>query len=348
MNPVKKRAARVGKHLLFWLAYLMFYVGLAHPYRDLTLGELILLFSSSLPLDMLLVYFHLNFLIPRFLLTRRLVMFGLIFGAVALVMVVVKRFASFYVLQPLFVNTPRPEGFEFWNLAAMAFSVINLYAVVFLAASIKLVSFWMETNQRRLQLENQNKSSELALLRMQVNPHFLFNSLNNIHTLIGVDTEKASDALLLLSGILRYMLYGAVSEKVFLRDEITYLQDYVGLQQLRFAHPGMIRFAVEGDAAGWQIAPMLLIPFVENAFKHHDKLNEQANISIRMGITGGLLVLEVSNAIRPAQPVAVDEGGGIGLLNVRRRLELLYDRKHSLEVTRTERLFFVKLTVDLA
>lgn len=345
---MKGYLARMMKHLLFWMAYLVFYVGLAHPYRDLTLGGVTLLFASSLPLDMVLVYFHLYFLIPKFLLTRRILAFGLLFTATALVMIVVKRFASYYLLQPLFIDTPRPEGFVFWNFAAMAFSVINLYAIVFLAASIKLASYWMEINQRRLQLENQNKSSELALLRMQVNPHFLFNSLNNIHTLISVDQEKAADALLLLSGIMRYMLYGSAAERVALHDELEYLGNYIGLQQLRLTHPDTIQFVVQGDATSHRIAPMLLIPFVENAFKHHDKLNEQIPVSIRLDVEGPTLKMMVSNAVRHDQAIMVDQSGGIGLINVKRRLQLLYPQKHTLLIDNTGSLFLVELTIELA
>lgn len=262
-------------------------------------------------------------------------------------MVVVKRYLSYSVLQPLFIENPTPDGFIFWNFGAMAFSLVNLYAVVFLAASIKLVSVWMVINQNHLQLEAQHKASELELLRMQVNPHFLFNSLNNIHTLIGVDDEKASNALLLLSGIMRYMLQGSVSDKVSLKDEIDYLKDYIGLQGLRFSDPEMIRFSVVGDPDGCQVAPMLFIPFVENAFKHHDKLNLVIPVSISLSIKNEEVVMLVSNAMKKTKSAPIDKVGGIGLANVRRRLELLYPGKHSLLITNTDEMHQVSLKLVL-
>lgn len=345
---MKAISKRIVKHVLFWVAYLLFYVSLAHPYRDLSLAQLILLFASSLPLDVSLVYFHIYYLIPKFLLKRRFLSFTLLFLIIALTMVAVKRYLSYFVLQPLFIQNPTPDGFVFWNFGALAFSLVNLYAVVFLAASINLVSIWMETNQNRLQLEAQNKASELELLRMQVNPHFLFNSLNNIHTLIGVDDEKASNALLLLSGIMRYMLHGSVSDKVPLTDEIDYLKNYVGLQVLRFSDPEMIRFSVVGNPEGHLIAPMLLIPFVENAFKHHDKLNKEVPVSILLSIEQAKVNLFVSNAMKQTKAAPFATVGGIGLSNVTRRLELLYPNKHTLLVSNTGAIYEVQLILSFS
>lgn len=171
-------------------------------------------------------------------------------------------------------------------------------------------------------LEIQNRQSELSFLRSQINPHFLFNSLNNIYSLVYQGSEQALTAIAGLSDLLRYMLYDA-AEKVPLATEMDYIRKYIGLQQLRFDHPVAVEVKVEGKIEGVAIPPLLLIPFVENAFKHGDL--DRGGLSIYLQSSAQKTFFYCTNRKGSQQK---DPGGGIGLENVKRRLSLLYPGKH--------------------
>lgn len=171
--------------------------------------------------------------------------------------------------------------------------------------------------------------AELSLLKSQVNPHFLFNTINDIYALVYQKSDEAPEALLKLSGLLRYMLYEDGREKVSLEKELTYLQDYLDLQRIGSKQRTFIDFRVEGDARMFQIAPLLLIPFAENIVKHGVIDDPLRPARLHVEASGGRFRLHAVNAVRPQQK---DGTGGIGLSNVRRRLELLYPGRHSFEV----------------
>jgi len=171
-------------------------------------------------------------------------------------------------------------------------------------------------------LEIQNRKSELSFLRSQINPHFLFNSLNNIYSLVYQGSGQALTAIAGLSELLRYMLYDA-AEKVPLATEMAYIQKYIGLQQLRFEHPVEVDLKMEGNMDGIVIPPLLLIPFIENAFKHGDL--SKGGLSIYLQSSSQKTYFHCTNRKGLQQK---DPGGGIGLENVKRRLSLLYPDKH--------------------
>jgi two-component system LytT family sensor kinase len=187
----------------------------------------------------------------------------------------------------------------------------------------------------------QNKQSELSFLRSQVNPHFLFNNLNNIYSLVYYKSDQALNAISGLSELLRYMLYDT-NDTVALTTEIAYIEKYIALQQLRFEHPSDVEFEINGDLDAVNIPPLLLIPFIENAFKHGDYSAKQwLNISIRT--TNGSINFYCSNKKTTKKQ---DATGGIGITNVKRRLALLYPGKHNLEIIEDDELFTVKLMLE--
>jgi LytS/YehU family sensor histidine kinase len=225
--------------------------------------------------------------------------------------------------------------------------VYNQFPIVLIASAIKILKLWIEERYKRMELEIQNQSSELALLRNQINPHFLFNTLNNIHTLITKDSNKAADALMRLSDIMRYMLYETNTELVPLENEIEYIQSYIELQKLRLANPQKVIFDARNTNSGFLIAPMLLIPFIENAFKHSEKNSNTAPISIKLESNAQIFRFELSNPIRDKQNESLDSAGGIGLKNVNRRLELIYPNRHSLNISSLNNIFNVQLTLNV-
>ncbi|HVU54886.1 MAG TPA: histidine kinase [Puia sp.] len=175
-------------------------------------------------------------------------------------------------------------------------------------------------------LEIQNRQSELSFLRSQINPHFLFNSLNNIYSLVYHKSDQALTAIAGLSDLLRYMLYDA-AEKVPLKTEMDYIEKYIGLQQLRFDHPIEVSMKIDGDMQGILIPPLLFIPFVENAFKHGDL--DKGGLAVYLSSKKQKTYFHCTNRKGTQQK---DPGGGIGLGNVKRRLSLLYPGKHVFSV----------------
>ena len=187
----------------------------------------------------------------------------------------------------------------------------------------------------------QNRQSELSFLRSQINPHFLFNNLNNIYSLVYHQSDQSLNAIASLSELLRYMLYDT-SETVALSKEIAYIEKYIALQQLKFEHPEMIHFETNGQVETILVPPLLLIPFVENAFKHGDA-NAKDWLTLKFLTTSTHITFSCTNKKTQKNK---DREGGIGIENIRRRLELLYPSQYQLHVNEDQALFTVKLTLN--
>jgi LytS/YehU family sensor histidine kinase len=226
------------------------------------------------------------------------------------------------------------------------FNDIRLIIITFIySLLIKLAIGWYENQKIQADLINQKQISELALLRSQVNPHFFFNTLNNIYSLVYRKSEDAPEAIMKLSSIMRYMLYDATTDKVLLEKEIEYLKSFIELEKLRLRNKDFVSLQVSGSADGQTIAPMLLIPFVENAFKHASRTVPSPGILLYLDIKSQGIEFQVKNYIRKNQNSPKDQLGGIGLNNIRRRLELLYPQKYNLDIISNEGLFIVKLLI---
>jgi two-component system, LytTR family, sensor kinase len=230
---------------------------------------------------------------------------------------------------------------QWWFYSLRLVIIFGIYALF-----MKLAIEWFETQKLKSALLLEKKSSELALLRSQVNPHFLFNTLNNIYSLVYKKSEDAPEAVMKMSFIMRYMLYDATTDEVLLEKEIEYLKSFIELEKLRLRHKDFVEFTISGDVAGKTIAPMLLIFFVENAFKHGSKNVPSPGIRINLVIGEKQVRFEVSNAVRK-NVSATKEGqyGGLGLNNIRRRLNLIYPGKHQLSISNEEDLFNVQLII---
>lgn len=185
--------------------------------------------------------------------------------------------------------------------------------------------------------------TELKFLRSQISPHFLFNVLTNLVSLARKKSERLEEALIMLADLMRYMLYDTQGKKVPLQKEIDYLNSYIALQKLRFGTDIVVNTNIEAGAGAHEIEPMLLIPFVENAFKHGT-----AVIDIRLKVKDQQMVFEVQNQIAEDAVTAKDSSSGIGLNNVQQRLDLLYHKKYKLLVSETDHRFFITLTLHLS
>lgn len=203
-----------------------------------------------------------------------------------------------------------------------------------------------QAQQLKTELTAQNQTSELALLRTQINPHFLFNTLNNIYSLVYQRSDDAPQAVMKLSEIMRYMLYEATSEKVLLQNEINYLKSFIELQLLRLKSKEFVSFNITGNVDNRNISPMLLIAFVENAFKHGVKRGINPGIMINLDVSDRTINFEVINYCRKNDISNKDTTGGIGLTNIKRRLELLYPNKFALDILNNDDTYHVKLQIE--
>jgi LytS/YehU family sensor histidine kinase len=195
---------------------------------------------------------------------------------------------------------------------------------------------------KKEQLEN-----EMKLLRSQINPHFMFNALNNIYALAIQKNDRTPEAIMKLSLMMRYVLYEANVERVPVVKEWEYIDNYIDVQLLKFEKEVNITRVSQIDSGSTIIAPMLLLPFVENAFKHSNlEADETALIEISLTLTGNQLVFNVKNSL-PGINIINDSVGGIGLENVKRRLKYIYPKNHSLEIIRESGLFSVALKITL-
>ncbi|WP_203235012.1 sensor histidine kinase [Mucilaginibacter terrigena] len=199
---------------------------------------------------------------------------------------------------------------------------------------------------RKEQLEKQAVESELYYLKSQINPHFLFNTLNNIHTLVYKQAPAAPEAVMRLASLMRYMIYESNASMVPLTREIDYLQDYMGLQQLRYKKALVADLEIKGNAASCNIAPLLFIHLLENAYKHSPARLEPGDIKVGIGIIGNSLTFHIKNPMNEKHVNTLEGPGGIGLQNVRKRLALLYPGAHTLEINTTDGMFNLTLKIS--
>jgi two-component system LytT family sensor kinase len=300
--------------------------------------------DTALNLVLNLINFYAFYFIIPFLIKNRNIILSILTGAFFLFIIAVAR----YYIQVLFwkdiIHLPPKEmtNLNEWFYAGLRLSIIS-GAYAFL---IKFAIDWFDTQKLKAELVNQTQTSELALLRSQVNPHFLFNTLNNIYSLVCKKSPDAPEAIMKLSSIMRYMLYDANTDKVLLEKEIEYLESFIELQKLRIRHDNFVELRIEGDVNNKIIAPMLLIPFVENAFKHGDKAVNSPGIRIYLVVSPHKLVFEIINHVKKNFFGQKDKIGGIGLQNIKRRLEILYPGKYTLETTQENDLYRVNLSIQ--
>jgi len=196
-------------------------------------------------------------------------------------------------------------------------------------------------------MDRRSIRSELGVLRSQINPHFLFNVLNNIDSLIYEDKDKASNAIFLLSKIMRYMLKESNEEKAMLNNEVEYIQDYIELAKLSFEDPKFLVFSTSGDFSAKQIPPLLFIPIIENTIKHCNKQVKSPGIQIEFKVEKDFVELKTSNFVKRNDFKLPDAGSGNGLKNVEKRLILLFDKNYIFDINSNMNKFEVYLKIPL-
>ena len=339
----KKLLTQLAQHLLFWLAAFAILLKLFTTSSEIMKVDYIytLLFLITISFG---VYCNLQLLVPRFLQKGK---YGLY---IPLFLVNIAFWSWFNIL--FFDKLVDYVLTGYYFISYYSFIDICCFVLVFtgMTTLLKMARSWFllaETDKKLAQMQQLQAFTELNALRGQINPHFLFNSLNSIYSLVLSHSEKAAGAVLRLSDILRYTIYDTRDDFVPLQKELTYLNDYIELQRFRSGPETMINFKIEGETGSRKVAPLLFIPLVENAFKHGIKGDtENAFVDVDFSIKEDYLCLTVLNNRGVVAETVIAEGTGVGLDNVCRRLELIYPGKHALDISSDENQFNVKLTIQ--
>lgn len=337
---------RILRHVVFWIAIVVF---LSIPYC--TKGGMCFQYSMEtlllVPAWIFFVYILIYLLIPKFLIKKKYFAFFILFILSTAVTMMMWRMIQFYISQEIFYADSE-ERWEFWSFLYFFYGLISVYVVAGIAATIKLVRQALKTNKQNQLLVQEKLEAELKLLKSQIHPHFLFNTLNNLYALALDNSEKSAEGILKLSGLLHYMLYDCNAPLVLLKKEIKLIEDYISLEKLRYSKRLKVQFDIVGTTDNKMIPPMIILPFVENAFKHGtSKHLQKARINITLNTENQKLILIVENS--KSSGISNDESGyeeGIGLNNVSRRLELLYPGNHTLNIKDDDDKFTVYLEID--
>lgn len=309
-----------------------------HPQSQNDIINTIIWFTGDL---MLIGFFYLNALliIPRLFYKKKYTLYTLaIFGSFATYVMLV------WLLKISF--TQADKNFEFRK--HVFFSTFIFIFILACSIAYKTIKDKIIADNLAKEKENEYLKTELSLLRSQVSPHFMFNVLNNMVALARKQSDLLEPSLIKLSSLMRYMLYETDEEKVSLEKETEYLQSYIDLQRQRFSKKVIINVTMHPADKLYEIEPMLLIPFVENAFKHGTGMIEQAQIDIDLKAENNKVYFTVTNKYDPVSVEIKDKASGIGLVNVQRRLDLLYPHHHSLKITKSGGTFIVALQINLA
>lgn len=299
-------------------------------------------------LNLVWFYFHLYLFIPRWVVTKKMVWYGgALIGGLVVYSLAHQSLLELIRVQML-PELTNDQAYRMRKMtertSAMAIVFPFLFSM-FASLALHFMRAWYQREELDKARAAERMSAELAFLRSQISPHFLFNVLNQIVALSRKQPELVEPTVIRLSNLMRYMLYEANQALAPISKEIEYLQSYIALQQMRFRDQLKVDFEVKGDLHLWEIAPLLLIPFVENAFKHGTGLIQDPFIWVHLDLNKDLLTFAVENQYQPSLSNAKDETSGIGLENVRRRLTLLYPDRHALRIHTENGRFKVQLQI---
>ncbi|MEQ6166019.1 histidine kinase [Ekhidna sp. MALMAid0563] len=332
----------VAGHVLFWVLYMGIFTfvegGYSNQFEVAFYMEL-----GFLPFRLVVVYVNYFFLLPRFLQDRQFtnyILKTLLFVIVASFLH--RAFMYFYLNDILFPNW-NPGGFPRpYKLVQSAMIITS--PMIFLIG-IEVLLRWLDSERRAEQLAGEKLKAELSYLRSQINPHFFFNTLNNLYGLAMKKSDKTPEVVMMLSELMSYVLYEADKEHVPLTMELEQIERYIRLEQIRYENRFKVEFQTEGDIDHVSIPPLILLPFVENSFKHGiNRSSKEGWIAMVVSVSDDSLDFTIRNSI-PIRGLEKEEGG-LGISNVKKRLELLYDDNQKLEYTEKENEYIVKLTIQ--
>jgi two-component system, LytTR family, sensor kinase len=329
-------------HLFIWLFAIFANLPYSDFSRDIPPLQIVTYLFAFLYLMFVFYLFYL-FLTPKFLNRKKI---GEFFGLSFLVVLIMPFFGYtiLFLIRALFDGTFHNfyKGYSVKMHMSGYFPVLT--AAVF-GSFFRVIVNWFITMNQKAELDKQKLGIELDLLKSKLNPHFLFNTLNNIDSLIRQKPEEASTALIKLSEMMRYLTYETSAETVELRREVDYIRNFIELYRIRIKTPEDIRFEVKGEL-NVMISPALFVPLIENAFKFAIFRNNKPSVDISLFSENGIVVFEISNSYEIKPEKRVDNLSGYGIINLKKRLDLIYPYKHQLIIDPGELKYNVKLKID--
>ena len=331
-------------HFSFWCLYFSFFyyqISFTRHGEEVNYSKAFFDASTHILMMATLSYLNYFFLLPRFLIHKNLLKylfeFIIPFGVIVTLHIYLKRY--------IYADLSESKRFLYSTKFVLQHGIITLFIAIFVGM-LKFAEDWLALEGKRKELENEKLTAELTFLKAQINPHFLFNTLNNLYYLAFTNSPNTTEVIAKLSQMMRYMIYDSNHEKVFLSKEIEYIESYISLEKLRLNNQIPINFVVEGEVNQVKIVPLILITFLENAFKHGVSNNSiNAFISVNLSVQNKGLIYTVKNS---KLEINNHEKSGIGLQNVKRRLDLSYPQKSHLEVIETKNEYTISLTLDIS
>lgn len=351
---MKKQLITAISHSLVWICFFLIV-----PLMPMRPGESINLYTMVpffCAYAYLIVFFYINthVLLPRLIEKKKYLFYALYILFIFLIYFFIQRLI-WHNFNPIMNGPPPPhemfEGKRFsernnllpWRQISLSFFQFFLFFI--LSIGYKIALSWISINQRNREIEAEMLKSELSYLKAQINPHFFFNTLNTIYALTLSKSEKASEATLLLSQIVRYVLDKSKEDFVSLQEEVLYLEDYINLQKLRFSTALNVNFNIVGDPDKYNIAPLIMIPFIENAFQYGVSTHYTSEIDILIEAKEDKVYFKVNNHIYKSDNNVFDRNS-IGIENTRKRLDLIYPGNYSLVINNQNDSFQVELFIN--
>ncbi len=346
------KSIKISIHIIIWVvlfSFPLFFSPFETPdYAWITV-------HAWIPLMEYMIVFYLNYFIftTRFFFENKWLLFILMNSALVIVFILINGKGHGYLMHRdgIHRRPPPPPGFKKFpphhGLDFVLKDVVSFFIPVAFAIAIRSTENWIKTESEKKEIENRNLESELQHLRYQLQPHFFFNSLNNIYSLVEQSPNKAQEAIHSLSKLMRYLLYDVGKDKIELSQEIDFLKKYIQLMELRHNDQTIAHFVFpDTKHTHFKVAPLLFIPIIENAYKHGISATQPSDIMVEMVIKEEQLYFSSSNTNFPKNR-SDKSGSGIGLNNLRKRLQLIYPKKHQLTIEVVENVYSIKLQIAL-
>jgi hypothetical protein len=329
-------------HIGFWIVYIIIFTVVKASYKEEYL-EAFLFEITNLPMKLLVVYFNYFLLIPKLLLQDKTIKyFGYSLLTIAIAGIA-QRFINFEIAEYIYASISN-KGF--WLPYKFIQAMMLIASPLVFIASISIISKVAELQKAAKTLESEKLQAELKYLKSQVNPHFLFNTLNNIYSLALNKSNKTPGLILKLSDFLSFSLYESGKKLILLEKEISLMNDFIALERSRFEDRINIQVELPEHISKIMIPPLIFVPFVENAFKHSLRNEtEIANVFIKLSVEHNSIVFNVKNS-KPEESEINSNKNGLGLINIKKRLEIIYKDRYSLEIDDRDLAFSINLKLE--
>ena len=333
-------------HFSFWCVYLSFnlyQIGVFQRERGFDWAKMFTSATVQLVFTMLIAYLNYFYTWPRFLNSKNVWRYVAEFSIPFALLITARVYLQRYLID----GYSRQAEYFYSSFFIVQITAITLFIVLFVGM-LRFAVDWFEFEARKKEIENERLIAELNFLKAQINPHFLFNTLNNLYYLAYTKSENTTEVIAKLSQMMRYMIYDSNHPRVLLSKEIEYMQSYISLERLRLNNQIPIQLKIEGNSENIWIAPLIFITFLENAFKHGVSNNNPAAwVNITILIKGNECIYTVKNSKAKVNGISVEKSG-IGLQNVERRLALSYPDHYKIKIEDTPDVYFVQLDLTLS